>query len=197
MTTRATVLLSLLAMAALAGCDKEEEVDSGDDTGETGGGGDDTGETGGEGLLSGDFEADLPGRMACSDSRVHAWSAADDVGLTFWASGVLAQAIKDGGLSQTYDLATDLGGISLEVEVTEPGQASINYCTDALSERTVRATYTASVGLVALSIVPDKHGEGDATLTLTDVVLVDADGNTATVEALTLEGIHILTGWGG
>lgn len=164
-----------------------EDTDDTDDTAT-----DDTGDEPEEVLLDQGFEAGLTRAMGCGDTNLYAWDPIEDVGLLFGVADLVADAA--GPVDRTLDIPREAW---LAVEIATP--ISANWCTDDFDEREVFAQYGAISGTarVVVDAVPPGTYATYADLTLTDVVLEDADGHTVTVPTFTITDTSLLLVWGG
>lgn len=163
-------------------------------TGGTDSGGTDTGLP--TAVLQQGFEAALTSTDGCSDSTVHAWDPAGNVGLELYVEGLLAEAEANGGHAQRV-LTVGVDTVWLRVEVAEP--IAINYCTDALSERTEIETWEAVSGTVTVDMTVSgvPNDPGLESFTLSNVVFRDARYRERTVETMTRSDIPVVWQWGG
>jgi len=177
MQTRSTPLaLSTLALALVATVATSPPETTTGDTGDTA----DTGDTGDTTVLTAAPDlAALVNAGGCADLAMTLGSDAGDLVLIFTTSGVTQAAYdaKDGTATVTLDLA-DEGSLELwqGIEVTNLP------CNDALNgTEEVVTTWSVVSGTAEVTVVSASEHEpwdeypGDATLTLSDAVLV-ADG---------------------
>lgn len=199
---RTLARLPLLALAACPEPDKDPADTGADDTAHTDG--EDTADTADtadpdtadtpDGLLDSGFPAELDAVDGCSDTRMHAWDADGNVGLEVYRQGLIADAAA-GPVDETLTLGVD--DVTVFVEVADP--VAINYCTDALSERTVYARYDAVSGSIRLTMAqpPDTWSDVPGSFELTDVLFRDADGNEVLVPSYASGEIAVMQAWGG
>lgn len=182
-----------LLLLPLTACGDKDDVDDTDSPGV-----DDTAPTDDtsveEGLLAQGFEADLDRSGGCSDTWLQAWDSDGGVGLEIYRSGILEAALAE---PVTQQLTVGVDDFVLKVEVADP--VADNYCTDALVERTVHATYTAISGQLTLTMQPpaNENAPGIAGFSLSDVVFEDEQGHRVTVESFSSADINVVRWWGG
>lgn len=179
-----------LPLAACVGGDKEDDTATVDDTSVT----DDTSST--EGALADGFQERLDHTGGCSDTWVQAWNNEDNVGLEIYTHGILDRAITAG---QPVEEILTLGVDTVEVFVEIADPVAINYCTDALDQRTVEARYDAVSGRVLLNMAPPdaEWAPGTLSVELQDVILEDSEGHQVTVTSWSAADIAIIQAWGG
>jgi len=187
------LLPSLFALALTTGCPlPEDEKDRAGDSGE--GDSEDTDPP--APLLPAGFEAMLDTTGGCSDTTLHAWDGDGIVGLEVYRAGLLA-AVTASGEPVTETLFVGVDDVEVSVEIADP--VAINYCTDALSARTVFEQWAAVSGTVILHMdVPvSEWADGVLDVQLIDLVLHDDAGHTATVPEASFTDVSITRVWGG
>ncbi|MES2639267.1 MAG: hypothetical protein V4850_07275 [Myxococcota bacterium] len=187
------LLPALFALMLTTGCPlPEDEKDTAADTGEGDSGDTDTPAP----LLPAGFEAMLDTTGGCSDTTMHAWDGDGTVGLRVYRAGILA-AVTASGEPVTETLFVGVDDVDVSVEIADP--VAINYCTDALSARTVFEQWAAVSGTVILHMdVPaSEWADGVLDVQVMDLVLHDDAGHTATVAEASFMDVSIMRVWGG
>lgn len=149
-----------------------------------------------EPILASGFESSLDTTGGCTDTWMQAWDVETNVGLQVYRRGLLA-AVVAAGAPVTETLFVGVDDVQVFVEVADP--VAINYCTDALSERTVHEQWDAVSGTVVLTMhVPaSEWAPGVLDVQLTDVVLDDGAGHAVTVSDASFTDVSIMRVWGG
>lgn len=180
-----------LLLLLLAACHRADTDTDPVETDET----DDTDDTDAAHLPPDDFEALLDQKDGCSDTTLHLWDGDGELGLEIYRVGLLQDAIDRGPQDVTLTIGVDT--VLVRLEVADP--VAVNYCTDALSDRTVFRTFDAVSGTIRLTMDPPaaESAPGTAGVYLTNVVLRDDAGHEVTAESLSATDIHVVSGWGG
>lgn len=137
----------------------------------------------------------LTDAVGCSDTSLHLWDISGEYGLSLSVPGALAEAQAEGAFAQTFD--ADDPQLSLILEQSAAGDVDHNYCTDALIDRELAATFAAVSGSVTVEIIPSGDDNGVASVTLEEVLFQSGDADSVQIVSLVLAEISVIGIWGG
>lgn len=152
----------------------------------------DTADTGvAAGLLSMGFEQPYATGQACTDTYAFLYEEGGASALEMFLPDIVARAQAADGPVQESFAATE---VRLAAVVAEP--LTVNYCTDAMSQRMVFATYTATAGTVS-SITSASPTTATLSLSFSDVEFVDEQGHTVGIDGWSAPELSVMMAWGG